>query len=65
MESDTEATFVDASIATQLLMNEVYGSKNTLSEFMNLSDTNYKFVDLKKIHFQSLWTYIFKVYGSK
>ena len=50
MESDTEATFVDASIATQLLMNEVYGSKNTLSLFMNLSDTNYKFTDLK-MHF--------------
>ena len=52
-------------VATQLLMVEVYGTKNAVSEFMDLSDTNYKFVDLKKIHFQSLWTYIFKVYGSK
>ena len=36
--------------------------KNIFSEFMDLSDTNYKFMDLK-IHFQSLWTYVFKVYG--
>jgi len=43
------------SIATRLLMDEVHESKNTLSEFMDLSDTNYKFMDLK-MHFHSLWT---------
>ena len=37
-------------------------SKNVLFEFMDLNGTNYKFMDLK-IHFQSLWAYIFKVYG--
>ena len=42
-------------VATQLLMVEVYGTKNAVSEFMDLSDTNYKFVDLKK--------YTFRVYG--
>ena len=50
-------------VATQLLMVEVYGTKNAVSEFMDLSDTNYKFVDLKKntlsefmdLYFQSLW----------
>ena len=36
--------------------------KNAFLEFMVLSDINYKFMDLK-IHFQSLWTYVFKVYG--
>ena len=53
-----------AFVATRLLMNEVYGLKNIFSEFMDLSDTNYKFMDLK-IHFQSLWTYVFKVYRPK
>ena len=28
-------------------MDEVYGSKNTLLDFMDLSDTNYKFIDPK------------------
>ena len=35
-------------------MDEVYGSKNTLVDFMDLSDTNYKFMDPK-------WT--FRDYG--
>jgi len=39
-------------------------SKNALLEFIDLSDTNYKFMD-QKMHFQSLWTYVFKVYGPK
>ena len=43
-------------------MDKVYGSKNILLEFMDLSDTNYKFID-PKMQFQSLWTYVFKVYG--
>jgi hypothetical protein len=64
MDSDTGTTFVDASVATRLLMDEVHVPKNDFSEFIDLSDTNYKFMDLK-MHFQSLWTYIFKVYGSK
>jgi hypothetical protein len=55
---------VGASVATRLLMDEVHGPKNALSEFMDLSDTNYKFMD-PKMHFQSLWTYVFKVYGPK
>ena len=41
-------------IATRLLMDEVHEPKNALSEFMDLSDTNYKFMDLK-MHFHSLW----------
>jgi len=32
-------------------MDEVHGSKNALSEFMDLSDTNYKFIYPKK-HFR-------------
>ena len=36
-------------------MDLVHEPKNALSEFMDLSDTNYKFMDLK-IHFHSLWT---------
>ena len=40
-------------IATLLLMDEVHEPKNALSEFMDLSDTNYKFMDLK-MHFHSL-----------
>ena len=44
-----------------LVKDEVHGSTNTLSEFMDLSDTIYKFMDLK-VHFQSLWTCVFKVY---
>jgi len=55
---------MDASVATWLLMDEVHGSKNALLVFMDLSDTNYKFMD-SKIHFQSLWIYAFKIYGSK
>jgi hypothetical protein len=62
MDSDIGVTFVGASVATRLLVDEVHGPKNALSEFMDLSDTNYKFMDLK-MHFQNLWTYIFKVYG--
>ena len=44
--------------------HEVHGPTNTLSEFMDLSDTIYKFMDLK-VHFYSLWTCVFKVYGPK
>ena len=61
---DTNETFVGASMATRLVMDEISGSKNALLEFMNLSDTNYKFID-SKMYFQSLWTYVFKVYGPK
>jgi len=64
MDDDIEATFVCAFVATRLLMDEVHRSKNALSEFMDLSDTNYKFMDLK-MYFQSLWTYVFKVYEPK
>ena len=45
-------------------MDEVYEPKNALSEFMDLSDTNYKFMDLK-MHFKSLWTCVFEVYVPK
>ena len=48
------ATFTDTSVATWLLMDEAHEPKNALSEFMDLSDTNYKFMDLK-MHFHSLW----------
>jgi hypothetical protein len=34
-------------------MDEVHGPKNALSEFMDLNEINYKFMDLK-MHFQSL-----------
>ena len=34
-------------VATQLLTNEIYGPKSALSEFMDLSDKNYKFMDRK------------------
>ena len=47
-------SYIGESIATRLLMDEVHESKNALSEFMDLSDTNYKFMDLK-MHFHSLW----------
>ena len=43
------------SIATRLLMDEVHEHKNALLEFMDLNDTNYKFMDLK-IYFHSLRT---------
>ena len=43
---------------------QVYAAKNALSKFIDLSDTNYKFMD-KKIHFQSLWNYVFKICGPK
>ena len=59
MDSDIGAIIVGASMATQLLMDEVYGSTNALLEFIELSGTNYKFLD-KKMHLQSLWTYVFK-----
>ena len=64
MDNDIGATFVGVPVAARLLMDGVYGSKNALLEFMDLSDTNYKFMDLK-MYFQSLWTYVFKVYESK
>jgi hypothetical protein len=63
VDSDIGATFVGV-VATRLLMDEVHGPKNALLEFMDLSDTNYKFMN-PKMHFQSLWTYVFKVYGPK
>ena len=43
------------------LMNDVHGPKYIFSEFMDLSDINYKFIDLK-MHFKNLWTYVSKVY---
>ena len=43
------------SIATRLLMDEVHEHKNALLEFMDLNDTNYKFMDLK-MYFYSLRT---------
>ena len=64
MDSDIGVIFVGAYVATWLPMDEVHGSKNALSEFMDLSDTNYKFIYPKK-QFQSLWTYVFKVYRPK
>jgi len=64
MVIDIRATIVDAYVATRLLMDEVHGPKNALSKFIDLSDTNYKFMD-KKIHFQSLWNYVFKICGPK
>jgi len=53
MDSDIGATFVATFAARQLLMDEVYGSTNALLEFIELSGTNYKFLD-KKMHLQSL-----------
>ena len=64
MDSDIRATFMETSVAIRLLMDEAHGSKNALLVFMDLNDTNYKFID-SKIHFQSLWIYVFKVYGSQ
>ena len=58
---DNKTTFVGA---TWLVMDESSGSKNTLLEFMDLSGINYKFMD-PKMHFQNLWTYVFKVYRPK
>ena len=43
---------------------KVHRSKNALSEFIDLSDTNYKSMD-QKIHFQRVRTCAFKVYGPK
>jgi hypothetical protein len=45
-------------------MDEVPGPKNALSEFMDLSDTNYKFMD-PKCTFRVYGPIIFKVYGPK
>jgi hypothetical protein len=56
---DSQATFVGASMATRLVMDKISRPKNALLEFMDLSGTNYKFMD-PKMHFQSLWTYISK-----
>ena len=53
MDSDIRVNFAGASVATWLLMDEVYKSKNALSEFTDLSDTKYKLMN-SKIHFQSL-----------
>ena len=44
MDSNIRATFVGVSATTRLLIDDVHGSKNALSEFMDLSDTNYKFM---------------------
>ena len=59
---DSQATYVGASMATRLVMDKISGHKNALLEFMDLSGTNYKFMD-PKMHFrvygpifQSLWT---------
>ena len=64
MDNDVVAIFAGTFVVARLLIYEVHESKNTLSEFMDISDTNYKFMN-QKMHFQSLWTYIFKVYGPK
>ena len=61
MDNDIRTIFRGASMATRLLMDEVHGSKNTLSEFMDLSDKLQ--VYRPKMHFWNLWTYTFKVYG--
>jgi hypothetical protein len=42
MDNNFGATFVGASVATRLLMDEVNGPKNALSESVNLNDINYK-----------------------
>ena len=63
MDSDIGTIFMGASVTTRLLMDKIHvPDKNVLLEFMDLSDTNYKFID-PKMQFQSLWTYVFKVYG--
>ena len=49
-DNDIGATFVGASVAAWLLMDGAYGSKNALLEFMDLSGTNYKFMDQKMHH---------------
>ena len=51
MDRDIRATFTDTSVATWLLLDEAHGSKNALLVFMDLSDTNYKFMD-PKMHFR-------------
>jgi len=48
-DNDIGATFVGASVAAWLLMDGACGYKNALLEFMDLSGTNYKFMD-QKIH---------------
>ena len=50
MDNDIGATFVGVPVAARLLMDGVYGSKNALLEFMDLSGTNYKFMDQKMHH---------------
>ena len=47
MDSDIGLNFAGASVATWLLVDEFYKSKNALSDFMYLSDTKYKFMDPK------------------
>ena len=62
MDSDIETTIVGVSVTTQLLMDEVYGSKNTLSDFMDLSDKLQVYrpknalLEFMDLYFQSLWT---------
>ena len=47
VDSDIGVNFAGASVATCLLVDEFYKSKNALSDFMDLSDTKYKFMNLK------------------
>ena len=44
-----------SQLVIRLLRDEVHEPKSAFLEFMDLSDTNYKFMDLK-MHFHTLWT---------
>ena len=49
-----------SQLVIRLLMDEVHEPKSAFSEFMDLSDTNYKFMNLK-MHSHSLWTYVTRI----
>ena len=49
-----------SQLVIRLLRDEVHEPKSAFSEFMDLSDTNYKFMDLK-MHSHSLWTYVTRI----
>ena len=64
MDSDIGATFLATFVARRLLMDEVYGSTNAILEFIELSGTNYKFLDKKNALAEFMNLY-FQSYGPK
>ena len=55
MDNDSETILVGVYVATQMLIDEFHEPKMHFHSFMDLSDTNYKFLEQKK--------YTFEVYG--